>query len=136
MKRSRYKEYKRYREEKIYPIIRNVWFGKEKLWKVFWLYKILLGTLFSVALESKIKGEYIKELSEGIYSVIFLPLFIVFNVWVLKGLYACRYNLNNKTGYIPKIIPFFIAVNVIFLTFSIVMYFAVLGGFIILPVKI
>jgi hypothetical protein len=99
-------------KEYIIKIIRDVWFGREKLWKVFWLYHFLLGTFLGFILELVLLKE------KTLFSIFFLAFYTVFSIWVLRGLYSCRFNLENKS-FIPTLITFIVCLNSFFLVLGI-----------------
>jgi hypothetical protein len=68
-------------------IAKRVWFGKELLWKVFWIYKTLIASILGL-----IMNLFIDE--NSIYSFL-LGIYFVYHVWVLTGLYKCRFNCKN-----------------------------------------
>ena len=103
--------------------IRSVWFGKAKLWKVFWIYGSLIGTAISFLID------YL--FFEGLFvlSIIGLAFYTVFFVWVSKGMYACRFNSKNPNGLMSKAIPIFIALNIALFIFSVPRFFSQMEKF-------
>lgn len=98
----------------IEKIIKDVWFGREKLWKVFWFYKILGGTLAGILVEISARSENNSLLATS------FAFYVVFGIWTLKGLFACRFNSTNQT-YLPKLIEIFVFINIFFLLTSIIL---------------
>jgi hypothetical protein len=94
-------------------IIKNVWYGREKLWKVFWVYKVLIGGLLGIFFQ------ILEDAKLELPSIAILAFYTIYHVWVLKGLYICRFNLENTT-IIPKLVVPFVWVNAIFLVYSLV----------------
>lgn len=100
----------------IEQIIKNSWYGKEKLWRVFWLYKFIGGGVTTILVELAI------HLESNLLLACCLALYFVFSIWVLKSVFACRFN-STYQKYLPKIIEIFIFINIFFLIFSIFVIF-------------
>ena len=94
-------------------IIKDVWFGRESLLKVFWLYKVAIGGLIGVLFETLFTLKDFRTLS-----VIVLAFYLVYHIWVLKGLIACKDNLK-KFHFISNIVIYFVGINAFVLCISI-----------------
>jgi hypothetical protein len=92
--------------------INDVWFGRERLWRVFWIYNVLIGSILGIAVEGAIIH------NKSIEKVIVLSVYTVYNIWVLKGLYECRKNAQNQT-FIPYLMLGFVYLNSILLFYGI-----------------
>lgn len=109
--------------DKIIIEIRNVWFGREKLWKVFWLYAGLIGTILSFVIDILFfSGQFM-------LSTAFLSFYTVFVIWISKGIYACRLNVKNPQGLIPKIAVLFMVINVTLFAASLPRFFFQMENF-------
>ena len=76
--------------------IMAAWNGKEKLWKVFWLYNFLLGTLLLSAMD------YLVGLGTVIEVITYL-IVLVWAVWVLVSLWRCAFNAKWRIwGYLAR----------------------------------
>lgn len=102
--------------ELIYQKIKDVWFGRELLWKVFWIYKFAIGGILGLLFE------FINSNRMHIEATIILAIYTVFHIWVLKGLYACRFNMASPR-FVAPIIPFFVGLNFVLLAFSLFQFF-------------
>ena len=72
------------------------WKGEEKLWKVFWLYNVLLGICFSKAFD------FVPEESVSL-TLILLALALIWTVWVMVSLWRCSFNTRWKGwGYLAR----------------------------------
>jgi hypothetical protein len=87
--------------------IRDVWFGRQKLAKVFWIYKFLIGTILNIIIELAIIN--FKTLS---FTWIIFSIYLIYHIWILKGLIACKNNVI-KFYIFSKFIPYLVALNVI-----------------------
>lgn len=93
-------------------IIRRVWYGREKLWKVFWLYKVLIGIVLASTVDLLAKYGF-----KTITNVV-LAFYVAFHIWVLKGLYACRFN-SQRPNLTSKLVLLLLVVNIAFLLLGI-----------------
>lgn len=86
------------------------WKGEEKLWKVFWIYNILLGGVLSLAMEIfpvEIAAVYFAIMSIG----------IVWAIWVTVALWTCAFNSSwAGWGYLVRamIVFSFVAMALLF----------------------
>ena len=87
--------------------IRDVWFGRQKLARVFWIYKFLIGTIFNFILEYTILTFNVQTFTWVIFSI-----YLIYHVWILKGLIACRNNII-KFYIFSKFMPYLVALNVV-----------------------
>jgi len=90
---------------KIQTEIQDVWFGRVKLWKVFWLHTSVIGTILSLIID------FLFFSGQFLLSIAFLAVYTIFVIWISKGLYACRFNVKNPEGLIPKLTIVFIVLN-------------------------
>ena len=97
-------------KNKIETIIQDVWFGREDLSKVFWIYKVAIGGFIGIVFQVCYLTQELKSLSMAI-----LAFYIIYHVWVLKGLLASKNNVK-KFHFISSFIVYFVAVN----TFSLI----------------
>ena len=76
--------------------IHGTWKGDEKLWKVFWLYALLLGSaLLTLSDHVLMFDVYIK------YSVYVVAL--IWLIWISVGLWRCAFNAKLKAwGFIVR----------------------------------
>ena len=76
--------------------IKDSWNGSEKLWKVFWLYNIILGTFLTKMFDF---------LPEGNLGIL-IPAFLivgVWGVWVMVSMWRCAFNAKWRGwGYIVR----------------------------------
>lgn len=100
----------------IKKIIQDIWFGRTELWKVFWIYKVLVGGVINVIVEF-----FILEKAR-LLSVAALAIYTVFHVWVLKGLYACRFNCKNSK-ILASVVVGFVIINCLALALNVVYFF-------------
>ena len=81
----------------------NYWYGKEKLWKAFWLIgilgRILVATFVIIfALIGKSIG---LTWSIAILSFLFIAIYII---WSFVSIWRCAFNTQNKNwGYVARI---------------------------------
>lgn len=87
--------------------IRDVWFGRQKLAKVFWLYKFAIGTVLNLTLEFAIIN-----FKTPTFTWIIFSIYLIYHIWILKGLIACRNNII-KFDIFSKFIPYLVALNVV-----------------------
>ena len=77
------------------PII-AAWSGKEKLWKVFWLYNFILGTAIGYAID------YVAGLGLIIEIAVFTVV-LIWAIWVLVALWRCAFNSRWRGwGYVCR----------------------------------
>ncbi len=96
--------------------IRDIWFGRELLWKVFWIYKILIGGSLGLVFELLYQSE-LKTLS-----ALVLAVYCVFHVFALQGLLTCRRN-SKYQNILPNLVIGFVGVNVFFLAILVCAFF-------------
>lgn len=92
---------------KISNIINDVWFGRELLYKVFWLYKILIGGFLGVIFQIL----YINGLQS--ISMPILSFYFIYHIWVLNGLVKCRNNISKFHSFIPNLTILFVGINAV-----------------------
>ena len=95
----------------ITQIIQDAWYGKEKLWKVFWFYKVIGSTLIGLLVEISIRA------NNNLIIATSFALYFVYGIWVLNSLFSCRFNSKNQK-YMPKVVEIFVFVNLFFLLLS------------------
>jgi hypothetical protein len=87
--------------------MKGAWIGRQKLWKVFWLYGVSLGAAIALIL-SQIQSSS---------AITFLPVY-VFAVcwwfWVSVSLWNCAFNVEWRGwGYAARVLVAFPIVGVI-----------------------
>jgi hypothetical protein len=96
----------------IIKTIQDVWFGRERLWRVFWIYNVLVGGVLGFIVEGVIiNGKNFENLS-------LLSFYTVYHIWLLKGIYECRRNASNQT-IIPNLMVMFVCLNSILLFYGV-----------------
>ena len=76
--------------------LKNAWSGGERLWKVFWLYNMVLGTFLSVTFDVVAEENL---LLLGLLS----GVMIIWAVWVTVSLWRCAFNTDWRGwGYIVR----------------------------------
>jgi hypothetical protein len=74
------------------------WQGRERLWKVFWLYNLLLGLGFSIL------TDYVVTLGI-IPSLIAMVIMLAWATWITVALWRCAFNATwHAWGYIVRAI--------------------------------
>ena len=93
-------------------IIKKCWRGEEKLWKVFWLYGVLLKIVVRLALAGVAA---ISPVIAGILGIAVLLLAIPYIVWSLVSTWRCAFNVRQEFwGYMARIYVCVVPVLVIF----------------------
>ncbi len=75
------------------------WRGEERIWKVFWIYGLLLGILLSVINDIAVTsiGEFL--------DVPFLVFTIIYAIWIIVSAWRSAFNLEwTYWGYIVRIL--------------------------------
>ena len=98
--------------------IKRAWSGQEKLWKVYWLYAMLLGIVAQVVLYGLQMVAAIGGF--GMIARIFaMVLFLAYAVWCNVSLWRCAWNAKAKIwGYIVRIIVVISAISYFFMVKS------------------
>ena len=91
--------------------ITEAWQGHEKIWKVFWIYHVLVSVSVGIALESYLNAFLWKA---GLaVSVAFLIAALVWVVWCYVSLWRCAFNSRwSGWGYIVRA---YVVLNVVWL---------------------
>ena len=80
--------------------IKRAWRGEEKLWKVFWLYDVLVGFGFNF-IDAIIKNGFG---SKSIEYILFDIMYFVYAIWLFISLWRCAFNTEWKFfSYIARI---------------------------------
>jgi hypothetical protein len=108
---------------KIQTEIQDVWFGRVKLWKVFWLHTSVIGTILSLIID------FLFFSGQFLLSIAFLAVYTIFVIWISKGLYACRFNVKNPEGLRPKFTIVFIVLNLFLFVVSLPKFFSQMEAF-------
>lgn len=95
--------------------IQKVWFGEVSLKRAFWFHKILIGGGLGIAMQ------VVFWLTSKTIASIFLAFYVVFHIWILKGLFACRYNCK-KPQLFGMLIIIFISINIVIITTGSIMF--------------
>ena len=82
-------------------IIKDCWRGEEKLWKVFWLYGVLLSIVVKISVGT------LAAINPSIAGIILLSLMILnlpYLIWWLVSIWRCAFNVDvNFWGYLARI---------------------------------
>jgi hypothetical protein len=79
--------------------VKDPWNGKERLWKVFWLYNLVLGY-------AMIMG--ISHLPEGALKAAGNLFILIYFIWVAVSLWRCAYNVDNELwGHLARALVVF-----------------------------
>jgi hypothetical protein len=90
--------------------ISRAWRGEEKCWKVFWVYGVFAGVIWSV-LNWSLEGLFS---SFPILQYVWIILRVVYNLWQFVSLYRCAFNLEWRFwGYIARGYTLFVPALVI-----------------------
>lgn len=101
--------------------IKRCWKGEEKLWKVFWIWNILVGILLSfivqvtflvtvfpvaitVSVNESFEGVTLPKLLLCLLGIFLFLLSIVYDVWALVSLWRSAFNCSKKIfGYLARL---------------------------------
>lgn len=100
------------------------WKGEEPLWKVFWLYGVLLGIVVNILVE------IIKDMQLGQWVTLGALGFryLVYGIWLIVSQWRCAFNANwSIWGYIIRTLLFIGVCSYIFVMGSILMGASVAG---------
>ena len=93
------------------------WFGKTKLWKVFWLAGILFGALITVVSYALKDHDFVGS------TILFLAVIVIYLIWILVSQWRCAFNCNWKGwGYLVRLNIIATLAPLVYLPFS--RYFA------------
>jgi len=88
----------------------SYWYGKQKLWKAFWL----MGVIFQIFLFYSLLFLAYLGLSMGLTWSIKITIFLITNIytiWILVSIWRCAYNVKNRIwGNLSRVI---VVINVI-----------------------
>lgn len=104
-------------------IIKDVWFGREILWKVFWIYSGILSVIISILVDATLLAGYFT------LSVILFAFYTIFTIWASKGLYACRFNVKNPTIIKTNLVTGFAILNIFWLVYFMPGFFKEIQSF-------
>ncbi len=77
--------------------IQRSWRGQEPLWKVFWLYNFLLGSLLNAGLDMALDSD--NAAAAILASVVYVP----YAIWMLVAMWRCAFNATwNIWGYLVR----------------------------------
>ena len=95
---------------KVENFLLSYWYGKQKLWKAFWLLGFVFQILFFYFLLFLLYVGMLLKLTWSIKITVFL-LSNIYTVWILVSIWNCAYNVKNKIwGNISRLI---VVLNVI-----------------------
>ena len=95
---------------KVENFLLSYWYGKQKLWKAFWLLGFVFQILFFYFLLFLLYVGMLLKLTWSIKITIFL-LSNIYTVWILVSIWNCAYNVKTKIwGDISRLI---VVLNVI-----------------------
>lgn len=79
--------------------IARSWKGKELLWKVYWLYFVLLGHFVLRGIDG------ISILDKDYLTISYLGFVLVFYIWASTSVWKCAFNTKTKFwGYVARFI--------------------------------
>lgn len=93
-------------EIKLGEQLKQAWYGKESLWKVFWIY----GVLVKVFLYVLILGLQYSHMGIPTYKIAYIitwPIGILYSIWLCISVWKCAYNLDERLrvwGHIARIV--------------------------------
>ena len=82
--------------------ILRAWQGQERLWKVFWIYGVILGIILQVI------GSVVAALYGVALQIPALIFYIIYTIWLLVAEWRCAFNAEWKIwGYVVRILIIF-----------------------------
>jgi hypothetical protein len=85
------------------------WKGKERLWKVFWIYNWLFGTAVGIGVEAASKALPVPAF------LVVAVLVLIWAVWVTVSLWRCAFNSSWRGwGYIVRAIVVLAVIAIVF----------------------
>ncbi|MCP5362049.1 MAG: hypothetical protein H6908_05395 [Hyphomicrobiales bacterium] len=93
----------------------RAWNGQERLWKVFWIYGVVVGLVIGFLAGILVLTLFGAEYVPGrIINFVILP----YKIWIWVALWRCAFNTNWKIlGYVVRVM---IALDVIGMTLSVI----------------
>jgi hypothetical protein len=100
--------------------IKQCWKGEEKLWKVFWIWNILVGFLLTafiqitivitvfpaamqIALNKNLEAVTFPKLALAFLGIVIFLLSLAYDIWALVSLWRSAFNCTKKVyGYIAR----------------------------------
>lgn len=78
--------------------IKKAWRGQERLWKVFWIYNVLVGIVINLV------ASFLESADVVIHGV-WLLFSLVYTVWILVSEWRCAFNVDWKFwGYVIRVL--------------------------------
>ncbi|MFZ4541736.1 MAG: hypothetical protein ACOYNL_08005 [Rickettsiales bacterium] len=91
----------------------RAWHGEEKLWKVFWIYGVLIGTVLSVVVAILLVPVLLASLVMPVFQLVPLAVTLPYWVWNMVSCWRCAWNAKLKIwGYIVRILVVLGAVSI------------------------
>lgn len=93
----------------------KAWKGKEPLWRVFWLYGVLISALVTAVFL------WLVATDAGSFGLrqLLLIAFVPYTAWILVSIWRCALNVRNETyGHLARWLTVAWALNTTFLVIS------------------
>jgi hypothetical protein len=96
--------------------IRRYWRGEGPLWRLFWIYGVLVGTAGGTAILASVRSGAAPSVTVGLVAV-----GLAYTAWVLVGVWRCAFNMSRRPfgvdretlGWMARLMTFGWAINAV-----------------------
>lgn len=100
---------------------KRAWRGEEKLWKVFWLYGVLLYTVLSLVFLVLLVPVVLASLMIPAFGLVPFIIMLPYTVWVWVAVWRCAWNAKWRLwGYVARILVVVVILSTLYSIFTLV----------------